>query len=322
MATVFIWNNNLVTTKIASRVGYKPAAKDVIGHASMHITDRFRPLVDRHAEFAIDPSHVSWLPGEGEDENGKDEGEFGPNILWDLLFEEYAPDHVIRIPSPPATILQRMQTERDRHEGLKDGRAQHYDFKRKNCSRVLSRVLRSGWNIHGGHLRYGQMVPGLWTPLMVKRLALDLKGGPSLSEPAYPMAWNDFVSELVAMRAVKPSTAALLCLFQRRADNRGSSEAAPRFRFSGSALDEGMRAVEKGERNLPGDLLVYVEYVARGGDREQAMVDLVASLKVSPMMEGRDEDIVEHAARRLVRIAEQRVREGISLVRRPVAMTR
>ena len=133
MATVFVWNNNQITTKVAAKLHHMATAKEIIGHASMHITDDFAPFADEETGLGFDENHVSWLPAGDTDRDKKVEAELGPNLLADLMFEECAPDHVIRIPSPPSACTERMQKERDRHEELKNKRAQRYDFIQKTA---------------------------------------------------------------------------------------------------------------------------------------------------------------------------------------------
>ena len=278
MTTVFVWNNNQITSKLASRVQYAPGAKEIVGHVCMDIEDRFSPFMDDSMWFGDNPSHVSWIPMEESDSEIRGEGGLAPNFMMDLLYERYAPDHVIRIPTPPPAHVYRMKRERERYTKCKDGRAQTYDFYRKNCSRIVSRVLRAGWNRGGGNIRYGQMVSGLWTPLMVKRLSLDLKGGAFLDAPPVLMEWETFVRELYRRKTVTLQTARVLFHFKRRANNRGSSGATPRFRFSGNPFSPARKKAARGEANFPPELLFYTELIGRGADEYHAKREFVTAL--------------------------------------------
>ena len=322
MTTVFVWNNNQITTKIASRMHYTAAAKEVVGHVSMHIDDDFLPVVDEETGFGFDDGHVSWLPA-GTPETGKRRGpevrekmaaDLGPNFLADLTFENYAPDHVIRIPNPPLAYLNRMRSMRARHEELKNGEVQHYDFHRKNCSRVVSRVLRNGWKKTGGNFKYGQVVRGLWTPLMVKRLAIDLVGGPGLNQPAHALTWHEFLWEMVQQKAVMPETANLMAHFKRRADNRGSSQADARFQFKGAQrFGKGLASGVKGEENMPAELFLYTDLKARGVDEEVAMDIFVGGLSLK--MGDKPTEVIERAARKFIRLSMQVAKVDWSLVK-------
>ena len=270
MTTVFIWNNNQVTHHIASRFKYNPAAKSVIGHASMNIYDQFASLIDRPMESGVNNSeaHVSWWPdgGGATKQSGSSSGTASPSLLADLIWEKYAPDHVIRIEAPPNGYILRMRKEWDKILET-EGRVGSYHFTKMNCSRVVSKVLRRGFNMTGPNIKYGNVKSGLWTPLMVKRLALDIKGGNGLDVPARQMTWSEFVDELVEDHVIFPQTGSLMKLIQRRASNRGSSQAEARFKFSeaDSFLDR-FRSSKlekmKGSGNFPVSLLVYTE--ARG----------------------------------------------------------
>ena len=51
MTTGFIWNNNLITSKPASAIGFKPGSHGVEGVASIHLDDRFVPILDGNASY-------------------------------------------------------------------------------------------------------------------------------------------------------------------------------------------------------------------------------------------------------------------------------
>ncbi|MCG8471530.1 MAG: hypothetical protein MI742_06690 [Desulfobacterales bacterium] len=280
MTTVFIWNNNQITHKIASRINYSPAAKAIVGHSSINIDDTFLPVLSDSEDFDpnINTSYVSWLPGPPK-KGGSRAGRLGQTFLVDLLFERYAPDHIIRIPNPPPPYLQRMRAERDRYTETNKKEMHHYKFYLKNCSRIVSRVLRRGWNKGGGNIKYGQLVFGLWTPLMVKRLALDLKGGPSLMARAVQMTWNDFLAEQEEKKVLSKQTGALLRAFKRRASNRGSSEATPLFRFEKYKFGKALGKSAKEGNNFPAELLIYSELVSRGVPKQEAFDVLCESLE-------------------------------------------
>ena len=243
MTTVMIWNNNIVSPYFTKITGDSSREHTVTGHACVHIDDNFYPIFEAaHNQEGftpqkIDTNYLSWAPDEKTTPDGKSIGYSEGSFMLTFLMEQYAPDHIIRIPNPPPPYIDRMRKMRQRHVTQKEtGEVNHFSMTRKNCSRISSRVLRAGWNKGRGNIKYGQTVAGLWTPLMVKRLALDLKGGPALREPAYIMTWDDFIRELYEKGVVGRKTAFLLNCFQRRANNRGSSKAEPRFIFREKAL--------------------------------------------------------------------------------------
>ena len=155
-------------------------------------------------------------------------GTANDNFWRDLTFEGYAPDHIIRITDGNAHAMRQLWKElRQRKEGKTHD--PHYKAADKNCSRMASRVLRAGWNtkILGMDLniRFGNWVRGIWTPLQVKRLAMSIKGAKTLT-------WTEFADEISSKNALPPTLS--LTHFKkwyRRASNRGSSEATPRFDF-------------------------------------------------------------------------------------------
>ena len=271
MATVFIWNNNQITHKFGQSVGYNPSAKEVVGHACMNIRDEYVSLSDRGMRDVLrnEEMHVSWWPGGGgadKQDRGDGMGKAGASLLKDILIEGYVPDHVIRIVTPPPAFILRMEREWNRQR-QQAGEPNSYHFMKENCSRIVSRVLRRGYRMGRGNIKYGNVVSGLWTPLMVQRLALDLKGGSGLDVPARQMLWSEFVDELVDASVVFPQTGSLMKLMKRRASNRGSSGAAARFDFSKAdnlleRFSKAKLAKFKGEKGFPTSLLIYSE--ARG----------------------------------------------------------
>ncbi|MCG8470731.1 MAG: hypothetical protein MI742_02620 [Desulfobacterales bacterium] len=292
MATVFIWNNNVVTSKAAKVVRYAPAMKEIIGHAAMSIDDSYSSVLDENIKYyELDEQYVSWMPGEDDrHERGKICGFMNQSFFKDLMHEGYAPDHIIRIPNPPKPVIDRMQAERNKYEGHKNGRDHHHDLTRKNCSRILSRVLRRGWGRGGGNIRYGQTVSGLWTPLMVKRLALDLKGGPGLNQPAFQMSWDAFLKELEEKRHISRKMRFNLTFFMRRANNRGSSGADARFQFSRFKLED------RKMMNRPAQLLIYAEAMERGKTRKDAVTLMYRKMRDAPFWEDHsDTDLWQRA---------------------------
>ena len=287
MTTVFIWNNNTVSYRMAKTVGYAPASKRISGHCAVNIDDHFVPVVDAAGDYDTftdnKKSYVSWIPSYmkrgHETEESHHDGIVGVgnrNFFADLCMETYAPDHIIRIPTPSKAHVERMRKEWEGHLQPKNGRGQTYDYKRKNCSRVVARVLRAGWNKGGGNIRYGQLVSGLWTPLMVKRLALDLKGGPAGRVAPIVLTWDGFVSELVANGVISPTTGYQMRFFKKRATNRGSSMADGRFTVEGSwkRFLRGGWDMVKSEENMPAEAFIYMHLVDNDFSRAFAKVVL------------------------------------------------
>ncbi|MCP3943167.1 MAG: hypothetical protein GY710_16995 [Desulfobacteraceae bacterium] len=276
MTTVFIWNNNQITHRFAKVFKYGPAQKEITGHSALNIDDNFTSLIDIRAPEILEPldnkkSYVSWIPSNmkwghscEESHNHKDRGVGNRSFMADLLNEKYAPDHIIRIPNVSNEVMNRMRREWKRHLDPKLGRGQTYDLYRKNCSRITSRVLRRGWAKGGFNIRYGQLISGLWTPLMVKRLALDLKGK-GQKDLAFKMSWDDLVNELVAKDVISGVTGFVMKKFRRRSSNRGSSMADARFKIKGSWRSHFKKgwSMSREDRNLDGEVFVYTELVGR-----------------------------------------------------------
>lgn len=214
-STVFVWNNN-----VAGLPSYP-------GHVSMNIGDI---PVRQYNESLID-SFVSWIPSNQVSHSGKDAGYADKNILNDLHYEGYAPDHIIRIPTTPASEdLMRNHWRDLRNKRVPDeldqrlpaeraDAAPSYRFKWKNCSRMVQRVLKSGnlswslnpfkWNVLRKHV--------IWTPLDVLDLALSYQG-------AAKIQWFDWAQG----QTLTINEKTLLSYFQRRHARHGSSGATPR----------------------------------------------------------------------------------------------
>lgn len=294
MTTVFIWNNNQITYRFAKLFKYGPAAKAIEGHAALNIDDDFAPIVDGSVPNPAAPlnnkaSFVSWIPSHckwghdwEESHHGKEKGVANRNFFEDLMFERYTPDHIIRIPNVPQANIGRMKTEWVRHLNPKDGRGQTYDFMMKNCSRVAARVLRKGWQKGGGNVKYGQLVRGLWTPLMVKRLAFDLRGA-TRSDIPIKMTWSNFVDELVDNGVIAYPTGVAMKKFRRRASNRGSSQADARFKTRGSWLEHLRRGwrMDKEDDNFDAETFVYLELRSKGFSHTQARQTLIDWLAIT-----------------------------------------
>lgn len=191
MATVFIWNNNIISAKFGR-------GHSVIGHASLNI-------VDEWVNFGVNNDHfyVSWWPGEGG-------GVAGDSFLEDIKDEEgYAPDHVIRIEKSQLDTMSMMSKW---HE-IRNKHGASYKFFKKNCSTIASRVLKAG-SSSGSVLKRHHAI---WTPLEVKRLAYAMGGK--------DMNWVEFVMELKG--SISAESLEQLKTVKRRSSRHGDKFAAP-----------------------------------------------------------------------------------------------
>ncbi|WP_444888827.1 hypothetical protein [Microbulbifer sp. JMSA008] len=191
MATVFIWNNNLVSSKVGR-------GHEVIGHASLNI-------VDEWVNYGVnnDTFYVSWWPAQGGG------GLAGDSFLEDIRDEEgYAPDHVIRIPKNKLDTLSMLA----KWQEIRNKPGASYKFVKKNCSTIASRVLKAGSN-KGGSSRHKPV----WTPLCVKRLAYAMGG--------VDMNWVEFVMELKG--SISAESLEQLKTVKRRSSRHGHALAAP-----------------------------------------------------------------------------------------------
>ncbi len=192
MATVVIWNNNIVSAKFG--MGH-----DTIGHAAMNITDTWVTYGTNN-----DIDYVSWWPDES---NG---GMASDSFLDDIKDEEgYAPDHVIRIARNALDLPVMLAA----WQSIRTKNGANYKFYKKNCSTIVARVIRAGTKKGSLAKRHS----ALWTPLQVKRLALAV-GGEELN-------WLDFVDELTG--SVKDTSIAQLRFLKRRSSRHGFDGAAP-----------------------------------------------------------------------------------------------
>jgi len=211
-STVFIWNNNVT--------GFAKYS----GHASLNIGSL--PVV----KFGQDQvrNFVSWMPGAANmSHSGKTAGLPHPNILHDLHFERYAPDHIIQFPTDPEneSNMRRAWENIRNKRSISDKRvhklepAPSYDRYWKNCSTIVQRVLKNGdmklalnplqWNL----IRHRPV----WTPLDIRDLALSYKG-------AKKIQWADWVEK----QNISLNEKRLLKFLQKRDARHGSSNAASR----------------------------------------------------------------------------------------------
>jgi len=204
MAVVLIWNNN------NHSLG---GGHDVTGHSSMNITDNW---VDRSHNNG--KNYVSWWPGESKKElfghsKGRKGGVEAENFMEDIKDEGgYAPDHVIKIDNK-SIDTQAMLSKWAEIRGKENA---HYRYLRKNCSTIVARVLRVGTKSGSGWHRHST----IWTPLKVKRFALDI-GGKELD-------WISFVEE-ISPHVSGPEAACLRMLKRRSSAHGFSGGAKPRF---------------------------------------------------------------------------------------------
>ncbi|RVT92035.1 hypothetical protein EOD42_20080 [Rhodovarius crocodyli] len=182
MTTVLVWNNHL-----------RPIGNSFPGHASVSIDDN----------WASDKSYVSWLPGD-DHKIFREFGRAGASISTDLMFEKYAPDHIIRITGMDVMAMMSKWNEVRSKENA------HYRYTRKNCSTIASRVLKAG-SAQGGLKRHHI----IWTPLMVKRLALEMGGT--------TMLWTDLLQECRQRGHLSPGDVLVLQNLHKRDERSGSS---------------------------------------------------------------------------------------------------
>jgi len=207
MATIFIWNNHM----------FHMSRHLWMGHASMSINDKEWPS---SPDEVID-SYVSWLRfPTTRSHSGHQRGYPGANILTDILFEGYAPDHILYIRFDEASMNSMLNYWRaartknvkehpgdwDLETSLSKKRLSSLStldkeiLKRigqpnsgpshrllfKNCATMVANVLKasappSEKTDHPSHF--------IWTPLHVKRFALALGGR--------PIRWFDFVDKIL-----------------------------------------------------------------------------------------------------------------------------
>ncbi len=149
--------------------------------------------------------------------------------FWhDLLWEGYVPDHIIYLPETMAQKTKMKKSWLD-HRTKKDGDLS-YRFKYKNCSRMASRVIISGFGDLLNLYWSGKVAARkIWTPLHVKRLSFKLA---EKITGAKALTWNEFVDDMVKKNVVPQASSEKLKKYKRRASVRGSSGADARFNYS------------------------------------------------------------------------------------------
>lgn len=178
---------------------------------------------------------VSWMPAAGDEKShsGKDKGDGNENILRDLTYEGYSPDHIIEIPT--TEIQERKMVEYWRNfrsktvspdvdkridAELHGSAAPSYRFLVKNCSTAVARVLKSG-EISCTSYNPFRKHKMIWTPVDVKNLALGYKG-------ATKKLWVDWVDSTQLTHDEKT----LLKYYLKRHGRHGSTGAKSRNKVS------------------------------------------------------------------------------------------
>ncbi|WP_427024287.1 hypothetical protein ACP4J4_17570 [Aureimonas ureilytica] len=188
MTTVLIWNNNEVTT-----------GHSYPGHASLQIG----------VNWATADDYVSWVPAEGSPSDGNHRKGRANSILYDLSLEGCAPDHILFMPG--GLNENAMRAEWYKTKG-KEGA--HYRFYRKNCSNIASRVLKAGSSKGSLIQRHN----AIWTPLKVKRLAVQMGGE--------PRDWAWLIGSLHAVNVLTDGEHKMLGDLKKRDERHGTNPSA------------------------------------------------------------------------------------------------
>lgn len=241
MATIFIWNNHMF------HMSHKWA-----GHASMSIDDTWPANFDDIIE-----NYVSWVPcHDARSLSRHKRGIPAANILEDIYYEGYGPDHVIKMKFEETdtsamkhhwrfartknvmqytsdvelqSVLAKYKDASDeriavlRRIGRPDSGPSFRRF-RKNCSTMVANVLTA--TIKSSEAQWFRRYQLIWTPLHVKRFAIALGG--------LVMSWADFVQQEAANSLSKKKVAQLLRV--RKREFRMGSTQAPSVHYNGLTL--------------------------------------------------------------------------------------
>ena len=188
MSIVLIWNNNMVTT-----------GHSYPGHAALQIG----------YNWGNTESYVSWIPDSMTGPDGGARLAKKHSVLQDLSFEGCAPDHILLMPED--LDVPKMRAEWGKIKGKADA---HYKFYRKNCSNIASRVLKEGSSKGSLVQRHN----AIWTPLKVKRLALEMGGK--------PQEWTWLINELNSCDVINGSEKTMLASLRKRDERHGSNSNA------------------------------------------------------------------------------------------------
>ena len=236
MPTVFVWNNeNLVKNNVKKMLHMKTKSDTYDGHASINITDEFTPFeaLPDSVKYTDNTSvYGSWIPTEKSHRSGlmnrvKAVGKPSPNFFADLFRVGVIPDHVIRLPATNTEVRSMGSTWR----GFLKSKTNSYDRIQKNSSRIVSRVLRStspgkrAASLLSGSIKQRSVAYGVWTPLMVKRLALNYPD-------AFPMTWRAFIGELMKHGVVGSRTAMVMMALKPRSEEHGSTMGERKGKYS------------------------------------------------------------------------------------------
>ncbi len=181
--TVFIWNNHMY------------GSHRYPGHASMSIDGQWQAGAN---------TYVSWWPDSQKDgflDLARPKLEF----FADLKEEGYAPDHIIRIDGLRLDAMTAKWNERRNKQNA------HYRFLKKNCSTVVSAVLKAG-GLRGSTMARNNLV---WTPLKVRDLAMDM-GGRTIS-------WDALLGEFVRDGYMNNADRVVLTNLFRRDEKHGKN---------------------------------------------------------------------------------------------------
>ena len=203
MATVLIWNNNMFGS-----------GHHYTGHAAMNITDHWAQYGSANSD-----NYVSWIPADNKKRWLVRSGQDNPTFVKDLEFEEgYVPDHIIRLNLLSSSQMDSCWKNIRQNSGK-------YHMTGQNCSDMVAKVLKAGAEGGAYKGKYSLRHHLIWTPLKVKRLALDYMGkyGGNL------MSWDDLLGELRRDNAISQDEKVAMASMRKRDDRHGSSGAESYF---------------------------------------------------------------------------------------------
>jgi hypothetical protein len=183
MPTVLIWNNKMYGSHSYS------------GHASMSIDDQWGK--EEQAQ-----SYVSWWPDHDHQVGGIGKSKPKVSISADLQAEGYAPDHIIDLSRMATGAMLGVWNE------IRTS-TKYYRYLRRNCSTVVSQVLKAGSKL-GSFSERNNLI---WTPVKVKDLALSMGG--------QKVTWESFLQTLRQDKYLTRSDVVVLSQLLKRDEAHG-----------------------------------------------------------------------------------------------------
>jgi hypothetical protein len=258
MATIFIWKDNYVLPGVAHTFKVHSWSHQVIGHSSLHITDDWKPMLEKSSDGRpvwTDDSeaYVSYFKGGRQSHRKKkSKGYASKSLYYDICYEKYVPDNIIRLNIDEKNHKkmikawekfknkksqeklfkekQKIAAKKGKKVELKDVTAYgpSYHMVAKNCSHAVARVLNEA-------IWFGQVANLFeksffsWPRGIAYKVRYTTAGFWGKTKT---MKWDEFLMELHSKGAIKEKTLNTMKQLKKRQSNFGDSTDKSRFVYN------------------------------------------------------------------------------------------